>query len=336
MTAVAPQSQAMGVAVGGLSSILANEQEIHIAQSINIADAIGKNCCSCCNDKNRYTGFSGNPHLIGGFVPGANPTGLFYAIEESHCMERICCNGNHTLSMFIFNNQGQVLNTIYRPGCSKGKCCMPMPACAGLCQQEMHVYEGGIPFGSEDFVNRPPLFTARERPCFASPCNLKIGIHGAADPEPSMIISGPCCFGGCKSLCFNDHFPITEGADAPVGHLMKKSPDSCGSCIKEICTDADDFQVNFAANATPDQKLAMVTGAFMADIMLFEKDKGPFFCENWKACDCACTLWNCYVCGRFTPCIVRSKWLRKYYFCPCALFPGCQWCNFIPCCNQFN
>lgn len=319
-------------AAANLQQILEPLPRAHIYQSINIGEtATG----GCCREANRYTLYASAEE---GHA-GRNGLGFMYETDLGcmGCMERQFCKGCHGMKLEVQNNSGQVINTIARPGCCSGKPCLWCCSCAGPCLEELNVYEGAVTGGPGSIVEQDKLlFSTRQRPCQQSVCSVKMDVYAPGAAEPAMTVAAPFAFGGCKSLFCDDHFPITDSKGVAVGHLKKKSPESCGDCVKEICTDADDYQVDFggttngqATNGT--QKLAMLTAALQADFMLFEQDKGPCFCEDPFACDVACTLFNCYVCGLFRPCVIRSKHIRRNLFW-CSSYCVCL--QIIPCCSQ--
>jgi hypothetical protein len=323
-------------AAANLQQILEPLPKAHIYQSINIGEtATG----GCCREANRYTLYASAEE---GHA-GKNGLGFMYETDQGclGCLERQCCKGFHGMKLEVMNNSGQIINTIERPGCCSGKPCLWCCSCAGPCLEELNVYEGAVTGGPGKIQAANPgklLFSTRQRPCQQSICSVKMDVFAPGANEPAMTVHAPCVFGGCKSLFCDDHFPIEDSKGVAVGHLKKKSPESIGACFKEICTDADDYQVDFggttngqATNGT--QKLAMLTAALQADFMLFEQDKGPCFCEDPCALDVACTIFNCYVCGLFRPCILRSKYLRRTVFF-CSII--CPFLQPIPCCAQVD
>jgi hypothetical protein len=340
-----PQQMVMVNPGTALLSALGQTNEVHIVQGVDPSTAITK-CCSClpncCDQPNEYSGYptsitlkpqKDGPHKGYPVLPVEGK--LFSMKERSSCPARVCCCGMHDFQMDVTslaNGQFQHTHTIVRPGCGSGKCCLCLPSCAGPCTEEWQMYEKNAVGGSE------PLFQAKETKCCLNPCSLQLGIHAQNDPTPAYQVNGPCFFGGCKSLFCDDKFPIRDMEGKQLGELKKHAPRSCGDCLKEIFTDADDYAVQFQPEATEDARLGMLTATIMADIILFEKDKGPCWCENPCACDFAITVCNCYVCGCFRPCYIKSKWYRKYILCwpYFGLWPCCVCCNAIPCCNQFN
>jgi hypothetical protein len=343
----APQAQIMSEGKTDLLSILEQVDKIHIKQTINPVDV----CCGCNCQQNQYIGYSG-PYNVPKDQP--QPQELFWAQEESNCCERLCCCGKHAMKLELHPpNPGnhdpnhasnkEVWNTIERPGvCKGGKCCLgPLlycrcPACASPCLEEMRMYKGAQ--GEVGAMNKADMiFEAKQTPCCEDICHWNVGIFEPEGKEALMKITAPFCFGGCQSLCLDDPFPIQD-KEGQVGMLTKHSPDSIGACFREICTDADDYSVEFTPKpgnkATAEQKLAMLTGAFFADFTLFEEDPGVCYCESCLRCDFACNFCNIYCCGMFTPVRFRSKYIRRYYCCPCALC--CPCCQIIPCCSQVD
>jgi hypothetical protein len=340
----APAAQSMSDSPN-MHAILANLDRVHIEQSVNVLEAA---TCGCCNQKNVYYGYAGPYRNLGKDEQGNSipkPPVLFTASEESSCLERLCCCGKHGMVLKLTNAKGDVVNTIERPGCCSGKFCLGCapccakcggccPACSDCCLDEMNMYNGDTsadPIGKMD--QSQLLFNAKTMNCCKTPCKFQTEIRAQKDADPQMIITGPCCFGGCKSLCFDDPFEITDGV-GKVGMLKKKAPEDCMACLKEICTDADDFSVVFTPQegnvVSPEAKLAMVTGAFFADFVIFENDPGACFCESIRKCQCAFTCFNCYVCGAFIPCVCRTRYITDIIFCGCWCCPG-----YYPCLGDF-
>jgi hypothetical protein len=333
----APQQQAMGGA--DLPTVLNPLTQVYIGETINLLETA---TCGCCNQRSKYWGYrskedsklryatakeieAGNTEF-----PRRESKAVFYAEEDSGCFERACCCGNHGFVLRFYDPATQQpTNVLERPGCFSGKCCLFCCSCSDICIEEFRMYKPGAQ-GQAGSVQGDLIYSAKQSNCCSQPCGVSLLVQGSGEAEPSMKIATPCFFGGCKSLCIGDEFPITD-QKGNVGHLTKPPPPDCGACIKEICTDADDYFITYAADSTPDQKLAMLSGAFMADYMLFAHDNGPIYCESCYNCDIACTICNCYICGVIRPCTIRSKNYRQNVFCflckpcvPCHILPGCS------------
>jgi hypothetical protein len=337
---VAPQAPLQQTMGGELHQVLNAHNQVYIKETVNLVETA---TCSMCNERNKYWGFAnaadsklefasykeikeGNPNN----KPIREQFAVFYAEENSKCLERTCCCNNHGFTLQFYDPKtGMQLETIERPGCLSGKFCLPCCSCHECCIEEMHVYKSGA-VGDAGSVVGERIFTASQSNCCKKPCGVDILVTGNGAVEPDMKVETPIFFGGCKSLFLGDDFPITDKS-GPVGHLSKPPPASVGACIKEICTDADEYSVQFAGNAQGEQKLAMITAAFQADFMLFSHDKGPIYCEDCYNCDIACTICNCYMCGVFRPCTVRSRYYRQTVCWPSKIFP-CLRC--LPGCGQ--
>lgn len=336
----APPQQTMG---GQLTTVLHKHNQVYIKESVNLAETAS---CGLCNETNKYWGFANPADSKLDFathkdLKEGNPTNkpireqfaIFYAEENSGCFERtVCCNNHGFTLQFYDPKTGAQLEMIERPGFASGKVCLPGPSCHECCIEEMHVYKSGA-VGAAGSVIGERIFTASQSNCLDKPLGVDILVTGNGSVEPDMKVETPIFFGGCKSLFLGDEFPITDKA-GPVGHLTKPAPPDLGTALKEICTDADEYGVQFAGTARAEQKLAMITAAFQADFMLFSHDKGPIYCEDCYNCDIACTICNCYIFGLFTPCTIRSKWYREHVcwpskVCPfLAILPGCGQSSF--------
>jgi len=312
MRAMAPAGQTMSDGID-LTAILAGVERVHINQKADILEGF----ISCCNRANVYTGYSGPfKNLPEGVAPAP---AIFVAKEESSCMERVCCCGKHGMvirfheavpdpnSKSGWSAGPTVYNTLERKGACNGKpllgcwnvsCC----PCHEMCLEEMNMYKGNQTIEAPNPAAM--MFQSKQPNCCAAPCKFEFGIFTPNAPEPSMTVVGPCFFGGWKSMLCGDDFRITDKT-GDVGKLEKRAPESCGDCLREICTDADDYSVQFqpqpGMTVTPEQKLAMTTAAFMADFMVFEKDPGPchYDCDE-KAL--VCVLCNCMLCQRICMC----------------------------------
>jgi len=214
------------------------------------------------------------------------PTGppiysLFYAIEDSSFCCRYCCSTARTsqLNMFtgIDENGSQVMSYDRPFKCYAGscKCC---------CYQEMTFFDyDSQPIGSikEQFYCCVPLFT----------------IFDEAEQPQYRVMQPTCCGGACVDCCAeglcNCRIPFyIYGPDGPLERtheLLGKTPSSekgsrNGSMISqitkiwagtfsEVLTDADKFDVEFPAGATPKQKGLLVGSVFFLNMLFFERNK---------------------------------------------------------------
>jgi hypothetical protein len=343
MSTIAPQQQTMSD--GNLSKVLEPHQQVYIKETINILESAS---CGCCNETNKYWGFANQADSKIDYAsradikkseeknepltkPRREEKALFYAEEHSGCFERLCCCNNHGFTLHFFDPKtGANLGVLERPGCFSGKFCLPCCSCQSCCIEEMHMYQPGA-VGEVGNVQGTRIYTSSQSNCCSKPCGVNMQVQGSGEGKASMTVEAPCFFGGCKSLCIGDEFPITD-AQGKVGNLVKPPPDSIGAVFKEICTDADEYSVQFAANASGDQKLAMTTAAFQADFMLFSHDKGPLYCEDCYNCDIACTICNCYICGLFRPFTCSTRYYRQN----CWALPSkvCVCLQCLPSCGQ--
>jgi hypothetical protein len=305
--AMAPMGQAMTDGAD-LTAILANVNTVYISQRADVLEGM----CSCCNRANVYTGYSGKyKNLPDGVAPAP---AIFIAKEESNCCERVFCCGKHGLVLrfhtAVPNELGgytagpDVFNTLERKGVCNGKPCLGFwnsctCPCTDHCTEEMNMYKGNQNIEAPD--PSAMLYQVKQPKCYEACCKFEVGVYAPNETKRAMSVVGPCCFGGWKGCLIGDDFKITDD-QGDVGALHKHAPRDCMACIKEICTDADEYSVDFTPQegmqVTPTQKLAMTTAAFMADFMIFEKDPGLCYCD-FDNQQIVCNLCNCMICQRF-------------------------------------
>jgi hypothetical protein len=294
---VAPASQQMGgwgIGAPDVKTAMNGANLIYIQQHVDLLDG-------CCEQKNTYHAHQGNK----------NGPILWQAWEESGCCERVCCHPNHGVKLhFQTVPDGPVVNTFQRPGCCSGKPCLQCCAFADPCRQQavMHqgMYAGDVGdqggWGANTVLFNTIQASACESP-FKPRLDTRVGYQ--REGNPLFTVTGPPCFGGCSALCIDATFGAEDDGGA-VGHVKKLAPQTFCECLKECCTDADSYELAFSETATPDQKLAMVSSAFLADYMLFEADRGPCY---WDGDQKACHIILCYMycCGMIVPCKIILK-----------------------------
>ena len=107
----------------------------------------------------------------------------------------------------------------------------------------------------------------------ATGCTPTLDVFPAQGETPYAQITGPTLFGGCSELCCESHFRYTsDGTEAgQVTHLTPKSP---GEVFKAICTDSDNYGIEFAPGASEVDKANMIASSILLDYMFFERDDG--------------------------------------------------------------
>ena len=105
-------------------------------------------------------------------------------------------------------------------------------------------------------------------------------------------------FGGWSELCCESSFQLKRGA-TPIATIKHLTPKDCGGALKAVCTDSDNFEINFDANTPPMDKANAVAASLLIDFMFFEIDQGLCHCEN-NTLYCTCFL--CYCIGCLLPC----------------------------------
>ena len=105
-------------------------------------------------------------------------------------------------------------------------------------------------------------------------CNL-VYLVNDENKNVKYRIAGDCCQSGfffCSDIFFNIY---PEGnsemkKENAIGKITKKWTD----CIKEVCTNANNFTCDFPENATAEDKILLIALTLFIDYTLFEKEKG--------------------------------------------------------------
>ena len=215
-----------------------------IRQQVELLEAV-----TGCETQNRYHVFL------------QTPMGLKYAFkcnERSVGCARCCLSGStrplqmvirHVISFDqIDSDLAKIFINIDKP-CTCGCCC--------LCRPYMDIFLAD----NNQYVGK-----VRE-PCTC--CDNDVEIYDASG-NFRYLITGDCCQLGlcCGSdveKLANIRFDILEGGSL-VGGMKKLAASSFG----EFFTKADSYQVNFPANATPQEKILLIVAGLMIDYQFFE------------------------------------------------------------------
>ena len=210
-----------------------------------------------CESPNRYYVFSQSPQ--GGMKL------LFKCKESSECCQRNCCSASarefimdikHIANAGMMNENFQNsfvhVNKPFKCTCF----CLERPEMiATFCQ-------GGQLLGKvkQPFTCCDPLFTVTD--------------NAGVD---RFFVHADCC--QCGIMCSNNFcgkmsealFNIYGDAalTSPIGSIIKKV-----ATFSELVTSADSYQVNFPANATPNEKLLLIITGLMIDYQYFEEKAG--------------------------------------------------------------
>eukprot|EP00297_Palpitomonas_bilix_P010892 CAMPEP_0113906106 /NCGR_PEP_ID=MMETSP0780_2-20120614/24514_1 /TAXON_ID=652834 /ORGANISM="Palpitomonas bilix" /LENGTH=258 /DNA_ID=CAMNT_0000900571 /DNA_START=1 /DNA_END=777 /DNA_ORIENTATION=- /assembly_acc=CAM_ASM_000599 len=167
-----------------------------------------------------------------------------YAAEQSECFERQMCGNWRSFSMPIVLPNGQTAFTLQRPL----KC---EPSCIWFCLlQELHVLRGngsdGIRLGS--IYQEYSLFQRWFKVC---------------DGNGNLVyrIKGPCCHPWTFRI-------MDVSGQTELGRISKK----WSGFVQELFTDADNFNVVFPADSTPEIRATLMGGLFLIDYLYFENN----------------------------------------------------------------
>ena len=287
----------------GMAQLLGGADRIHINQRMMMFEALS---CGMFEQKNKYDIRIGDKE---------GPT-VMVATEESKPWSRLCCAPRHSAFVYFAPayDQNNVLLTMERPGCKCDGCtdvmCLfdsPKPCTGGgcytcheMCTEEVTLHDGmvtGEP--GKELQNARPLAVIRQpMQCCQPPmdgCTPTLDVFPAQGEAPYAQITGPAFFGGCSEFCFESHFRYTsDGNEAgQVTHLTPKSP---GEVCKAICTDSDNYAIDFAPGASEVDKANMIASSILLDYMFFERDDG--LChynaeqKRFEILCCFCFCWG--------------------------------------------
>lgn len=300
---MAPQQQVM---VADLATIIGGTNGLYIEEWPTLIPA----CGGCKMIGTKYIAYGSGATFENKGAP------IFTATERADCCEKTCCQGAHGFTMEVrpgnfpdgwiwgMEDPRPILNTIERRGCCSGKQCLWCPAFATPCLNELSVYGPEVPMGVKaGEIKAEPLFTSTQANGCKAPFCPVIEARAGNEP-PAMSMKGPCAFGGCLGLCVATEFKATD-TTGEVGSFRRTAPEGCIQMCCRCATKYDQFRVDFAETATPDQKMVIATGAFLADVMIFDKDKGICKCESDGSL--RINLCNLYCCGAICPVFI---WLK--------------------------
>eukprot|EP00727_Mastigamoeba_balamuthi_P012879 m51a1_g8213 putative phospholipid scramblase 2-like (232) ;mRNA; r:71929-73608 len=203
-------------------------------------------CCLGCEVENEYKVY--NPST------GQNQH-ILTAVEESTCMCRQCCGAMREFQMKVLTGDGREVVHFDRPfkcGRRGGLCCC---ACDG-CFQRINVFTGAG-------CAQPNVRVGCVREEF-SWCVPVITVRDENETEIYRIV-GHCC--GCFNYVL-EIFPAGgHSGDQPIGRITKK----WSGAFKELFTDADNFFVEFPADATGKRRMLLLGALFLIDFLYFEK-----------------------------------------------------------------
>ena len=211
---------------------------------------------SGCESPNRYFVFSQSPQT--GFKM------LFKCKEQSECCQRNCCSAS--MREFVmdikhianagalnenFQNSFVHVNKPFKCTC----CCLERPEMiANYSANGELVGKVKQPFSCCD-----PIFTI-----YDNAGTMRYYIYA------DCCQCGLCCSGPCAKMSevtFNIYRDANMGQ--PIGSIVKKIAN-----FSELITSADSYQVNFPADARPNEKLLLIITGLMIDYQYFEERAG--------------------------------------------------------------
>ena len=211
---------------------------------------------SGCETPNRYFVFSQSPQT--GFKM------LFLCKEQSECCQRNCCAASmrefvmdikHIANVGAinenFSNSFVHVNKPFKCTC----CCLERP-------EMIATYAAGneiVGKVKQPFSCCDPIFTI-----YDNAGTMRYFVHA------DCCQCGICCTGFCAKMSeavFNIYRDGNMGH--PVGSIVKKVAN-----LSELVTSADSYQVNFPADAKPNEKLLLIITTLMIDYQFFEERAG--------------------------------------------------------------
>jgi len=278
---------------GGELNKLMGKNRIKVKQQMRWGEVL---TCGACDLNNYYT------------VLDENDSELFRMMEDSDCCNRCFCGPFHTYQMRVVPpgakeplETDQLLS--FREGCcSKWLCCF---TCGESCQNVAGIYATGPGNGS---------YSIEEKICNGCHVELVLYYTGNGQKQALAIIHGPTFFGGLAELCNDADFYVTtcdekaiaiRGAPGDVAKIRKKKPEGCCGCIKEACTDVDNYEIDVNTNCSWNNDphfLGVLLGAlFQLDFMFFDKDRPYITCDQDNI---YITICNYYCYGCICPCYI--------------------------------
>lgn len=102
-------------------------------------------------------------------------------------------------------------------------------------------------------------------------CDPRYHIYNGVDQLKYIIIANCCQCGLCCKNCAEAKFDIYSNfgeniSSEPVGSITKQF----SGVVQEMLTDADNFEIKFPNDATPEDKLMIIGTTLMIDYRFFE------------------------------------------------------------------
>lgn len=209
--------------------------------------------------------------------------------------------------------------TLERKGMECFKCCWsPRPclncfSCSECCTEEVIIHDGGV-FGKVGELENPNPVAVLRQPmqcCKPGGCTPTVHVYPAtsADVDPVATITGPTCFGGCSELCFQSNFRYssTTDGDVRIQHLI---PRSIGEVCKAICTDSDNYVLEFPPSASPETRAQALASAFLLGTYSHDHDN-----DIPRRSQTTCSSKSTMVCADM---ILHKKFVLSLAACTCG------------------
>ena len=237
---------------------------LFIQQKLELFEAV-----TGCDTKNRYhiTPIPRNsipdpvpPEWIKHFREQAAKTPLLKAKEESDCLERVCCPMFRAFNMDFQDGQGTTFFAIHRPF----KCSFNTPCC-NLCPQELTLYD----------ANSQRVAHAREEfKC----CWWFTRSFVTETDRTQYHIQAPECSSSrgcnvCAPSCFNESYDM-DVYDAHEDKIVSHAANVWPGCNCGGITERSNLLLRFPADATPQQRAALVAALMLVEFAHFEWKKG--------------------------------------------------------------
>lgn len=285
-----PTPQGVACNIPGLEKLV-TVQDLFVKQDIQALEALSGGCCEF---NNKYKVLNQDGHLV------------YNAVEESGACFRCCCAPHHSFKVAFTDENGKQVALLDRPFKCTGCCPALLPCCRSRATVAMGddqkirslIYQPG---GGGGFKPTYNFYTGE---------NITIDMPDAAIKNSllqSAVVEGPwCCFGGFFESDFVVRSPGEDPSKSHVyGNITKEGTKDLKSAARELLTDADNFKINFSAEAEPLMRATMMANMVVLDFMFFENEglfdcgfeDGGVFCSV-RPCDCYCY-------GCLCPCVLK-------------------------------
>ena len=245
--------------------------------------------CFGCEAQTEYRVYSGHVEQGQPRAQGIPPVG--HLLEESSCLARACCGASRGFQMNFTapDAEGKKI-LVFKKGWSLPICCVvpagengsiSCPCCCCLPSLETYQIDGAGDSGS--------LIGSTEYVCDQNLCVPKFVVkdHNGA---PSYLVRPETCCGGCclvmrcggkgSRLMYIPFLVRDPASGAPLPGAVAGGPPAqiekvWAGLKKECCSDADNFQVMFPANAGTHEKANLLGATVLLDFSFFETQKSP-------------------------------------------------------------